>query len=240
MLFIPRSALIALLTFSTCSMAESSIVHGLRQDFDVVVNYPNSSTILPSTMVPTPDAESTPPPPTILAECSQYGDNFLFTCECDGQYAIVDDGRFGFVCQADAPEGTEGCELSCPPGFVIVYDIGGSPICKQIDNALLDFKMYCSGNSVDDQLDQEHCHADGQFTVNSDCTDGFYCVNRLPEGGESISCPDGEIIVTEFGEGYTSHKCRPTSDENVCPGMGGYTYGAPVDTIPQIQAVPRK
>ncbi len=77
---------------------------------------------------------------------------------------------------------------------------------------------------------------DEQLFVNNDCTQGFLCMNNLPQGetGEGclVECPEGYKLYTEFltdKSGYVEFYCRDELDMPEC--MSEFYINCPNDPV---------
>ncbi len=162
-----------------------------------------------------------------VPEC-QIGKNNLGTCECDSQFFINADCTEGFVCTSNIPDPYlyDGCLQTCNRGEILVPDfaektwqcLDNDPSVSRCNGA---FNLECPQNDIGTEFNSTMCECDGQLLVDHDCRNGFYCFSLMGDGGWNITCPEGQIIVTDTRT--WNWGCE--EDNGQCPGLGGYKFG---------------
>jgi len=160
----------------------------------------------------------------------QYSINPYGECKCENQLFISSDCSQGFRCYDNLPDPYlfDGCLQRCLNGQIVVPDFETKSM-RCID-APEDFRcpgnlqMFCPEDDVGTNFTRDHCECNGQLTVSSDCSESFYCLDRLPAGGAGIKCPEDQIVDVNFLD--YSWTCTNNTDN--CPSaMGGFELGCP-------------
>jgi len=154
---------------------------------------------VPSTPSPSPTTSNA----DTITICS-YANNTLGQCECGKQLFVNNDCTEGFYCmESGFPEGVvaDGCVKTCREDEVLIVDAAAYEwecVPKSVSDGLLtlcpgEFKVECPGNG-----EIGDCECDGQLWINEDCSEGFYCNESFPGGGEDITCPEGQRVDVDM------------------------------------------
>ena len=137
-----------------------------------------------TTEEPVTTTDASIPPPAPQPECEE-GTNPFRECGCDGEMIVSDTCMEGYVCDSSLPSG--GCLTTCPSGQRIVPDFETKEFTcadtTEYENCPGVTQLHCPSEDVGSSLDSSVCRCEGQLTVSSDCKDAFFCVSRIPEGG---------------------------------------------------------
>ena len=159
-------------------------------------------------------------------------------CGCEGQFFISDDCLSGFYCTNDIndPLIFDGCYRECEEGQILLPDFANnewSCVSEDTTRCRGQFNINCPEDDIGHDFDSSICECNGQMWVDHDCRTGFYCWDRLANGGSNIQCSEGQVIQSDF----ESFQFRCVEDVGQCPGLGGFKYGCSAGAIdpPQIE-----
>lgn len=151
--------------------------------------------------------------------------NPMGTCRCNGELWVSEGCSYGFLC--DDTKDIGGSIKTCDPGTYLVID------WEQMDWSCSNNAAKCPGGQVSgigcpkpncENGAKAECGCEGQFWINDDCTEGFYCTENNDDpylfDGCVQTCLNGQVLLPDFAQ--KSWRCVDRDDFSdlfKCPGQ---------------------